>query len=117
LQRAVFPRLRVICAEHGCRFQLIDLRWGVSEEASNEKRTLTICLEEIARCQRLSGDLNFLILLGDRYGSCFLPERIPSSQAARVLAHMASPERDCFTRAYGEDVNALQPEYVQRLAD
>ena len=78
LQRAVFPRLRKLCAARGCRFQPIDLRWGVSDEAGIEKRTLTICLDEIAHCQRLSPDLNLLILLGDRDGSCFLPEQIPS---------------------------------------
>jgi NACHT domain- and WD repeat-containing protein len=33
LQRDVFPRLRELCQKHGCRFQAIDLRWGVSEEA------------------------------------------------------------------------------------
>ena len=34
LQDRVFPRLRELCAAHGCRFQAIDLRWDVSEEAS-----------------------------------------------------------------------------------
>ena len=123
LQRAVFPRLRALCAAQGCRFQPIDLRWGVSQEAGNEKRTLAICLEEIARCQRLSPDLNFLVLLGDRYGSCFLPERIPSQQVARLLPHLAPAERARFIQtytedqyillpAYAEDHNALPPEYV-----
>jgi hypothetical protein len=32
LQERVFPRLRKLAAEHGSRFQAIDLRWGVSEE-------------------------------------------------------------------------------------
>jgi hypothetical protein len=30
LQRHVFPKLRELCMRHGCRFQAIDLRWGVS---------------------------------------------------------------------------------------
>jgi hypothetical protein len=34
LQREVFPRLRALCHEHGCRIQAIDLRWGVREEAA-----------------------------------------------------------------------------------
>ncbi len=33
LQEHVFPKLREFCMEYGCRFQAIDLRWGVSEEA------------------------------------------------------------------------------------
>ena len=30
LQKLVFPRLRELATAHGCRFQVIDLRWGVS---------------------------------------------------------------------------------------
>ena len=33
LQARVFPRLREYCQKRGCRFQAIDLRWGVGEEA------------------------------------------------------------------------------------
>ena len=36
LQEKVFPRLRDLAAAHGCRFQAIDLRWGVSQEAGLE---------------------------------------------------------------------------------
>ena len=54
LQRHVFPRLREPCARHGCRFQAIDLRWGVREEAALDQQTMRICLEEIARCQRVT---------------------------------------------------------------
>jgi hypothetical protein len=34
LQRDVFPRLRALCERHGARFQAIDLRWGVRDEAA-----------------------------------------------------------------------------------
>jgi len=34
LQHKVFPKLRKLCMQYGCRFQAIDLRWGVREEAS-----------------------------------------------------------------------------------
>jgi hypothetical protein len=52
LQEKVFPRLRKMCAAHGCNFQAIDLRWGVSEEAALDQRTMRICLKEIERCHR-----------------------------------------------------------------
>jgi hypothetical protein len=44
LQREVFPRLRKTCEEHGARFQAIDLRWGVRDEAApgRRPRSLTI---------------------------------------------------------------------------
>ena len=51
LQERVFPRLRDLCQQHGARFQVIDLRWGVSEEASLDQQAMKICLGEIERCQ------------------------------------------------------------------
>ena len=77
LQKQVFPRLRDLAAEHGCHFQAIDLRWGVSEEASLDQQAMQICLGEIERCQKVSPRPNFIVLLGDRYGWCPPPARIP----------------------------------------
>jgi hypothetical protein len=34
LQRNVFPRLPKLCEENNARFQAIDLRWGVRDEAA-----------------------------------------------------------------------------------
>src|SRR6266508_2040440 len=73
LQREVFPKLRELCLQHGCRFQAIDLRWGVSEEAGRDQRTMQICIDEIARCQRTTPRPNFIVLLGERYGWRPLP--------------------------------------------
>lgn len=52
LQREVFPRLKQFCLSKGLRFQAIDLRWGISEEAGRDNRTLRICLRELRRCQQ-----------------------------------------------------------------
>ena len=67
LQKRVFPRLRDLAAEHLCRFQVIDLRWGVSEEASLDQQVMNICLGEIERCQKVSPRPNFIVLLGNQY--------------------------------------------------
>ncbi len=80
LQERVFPRLRALCQQHGAHFQPIDLRWGVSEEASLDQQAMAICLGEITRCQQTSPRPNFIILLGDRYGWCPPPSHIPDSE-------------------------------------
>ena len=54
LQAYVFPRLRELCEQHGARFQPIDLRWGVSDEASLDQQAMNICLGEIERCRQIS---------------------------------------------------------------
>ena len=59
LQRYVFPGLRELCRQHGCRFQAIDLRWSVSEEVGLDPQTVKICLEEIKRCQHVTPRPNF----------------------------------------------------------
>jgi hypothetical protein len=54
LQQVVFPELEKYCALQGARFQALDLRWGITEEAQREHDTTRICLEEVRRCQQLS---------------------------------------------------------------
>src|SRR5436190_19512154 len=54
LQEIVYPMLRDLCNKHKCRFQAIDLRWGVSEEAALDQQTLNICLQELRRCQHIT---------------------------------------------------------------
>ena len=68
LQCDVFPKLRKLCEENGARFQAIDLRWGVSDEAALDQQTMEICLREVERCQQTRIKPNFIVLLGDRYG-------------------------------------------------
>jgi hypothetical protein len=80
LQAYVFPRLRELCEKHGARFQAIDLRWGVSEEASRDQQTMNICLGEIERCQEVTPRPNFIVLLGDRYGWCPPPSQIAEDE-------------------------------------
>jgi hypothetical protein len=66
LHRSVFPKLRKLCEENGARFQAIDLRWGVREEAALDQQTMEICLREIERCQQTGIKPNFIVLLGVR---------------------------------------------------
>jgi hypothetical protein len=86
LHEQVFPRLRTLVESHGCRFQAIDLRWGISEEASRDQQTMKICLGEIERCQQTSPRPNFIALLGDRYGFQPLPSQIPDDEFEQIEA-------------------------------
>ena len=85
LQDIVFPKLREFCEKNGCRFQAIDLRWGVSTEAANDQQAVRICLEEIARCQNVSPKPNFIVLLGNRYGWRPLPSEIPAAELEKLF--------------------------------
>ncbi|MBI3272396.1 MAG: DUF4062 domain-containing protein [Planctomycetes bacterium] len=120
LQRDVFPRLAELCARSGCRFQAIDLRWGIRDEAALDQRTLPICLDEVARCRRVSPRPNFILLLGDRYGWRPLPAEIPVDEFESLVrsatrtppSSSAAAEAHLLAQWYGRDENALPPVYV-----
>lgn len=135
LQKEVFPKLRKLCMEHGFRFQAIDLRWGVSEEAGLDQQTMKICLEEIERSQRVSPKPNFIVLLGDRYGWRPLPYEIPADEFEEIksVIHDEDDRKFLFWEGdvltddllkkregwYCKDENAVPPVYClkPRLAD
>jgi WD40 repeat protein/signal recognition particle GTPase len=111
LQKKVFPRLKELCLQHGCRFQAIDLRWGVSEEASLDHQTIKICLDEIKRCQKVTQRPNFIILLGDRYGWQPLPAKIEAKEFQKLLKQMSNEEQARLNQWYKQDQNAVPSEY------
>ena len=115
LQDKVFPRISTLCQSYGWQFEDIDLRWGVSQEASRKQKTMQICLNEIKRCQQLSPKPNFLILQGDRYGWIPIPETIPYSRAENILPELNTKEHELFDVWYQLDTNVLDKgEYVLR---
>ncbi|MEK6324285.1 MAG: DUF4062 domain-containing protein [Acidobacteriota bacterium] len=112
LQKYVFPRLRDLCTQHGCRFQAIDLRWGVREEAGLDQQTMRICLDEVNRSQRASPRPNFIVLLGDRYGWRPLPAEIPADEYQRIEQRVTDDaEKQLLTTWYRRDDNATPPVY------
>ncbi|HVR29975.1 MAG TPA: DUF4062 domain-containing protein [Thermoanaerobaculia bacterium] len=109
LQERVFPALQQLCRAHDCRFQAIDLRWGVSGEATNDQRALPICIEEVARCQAITPRPNFILLLGDRYGWRPLPYEILADELAGLAACISEPEERRLLDWYRRDDNARPP--------
>ena len=113
LQDKVYRRLKELCAQHGTRFQAVDLRWGVSEEAGLDQQTMNICLGEIARCQKTSPRPNFIVLLGDRYGWCPLPPQILADEFEQIQKHtIDTDDLKLLHTWYKRDDNAVPPEYV-----
>lgn len=115
LQNIVFPHLAQLCRKMGARFQAVDLRWGVSNEAGINQQTINICLDEIARCQRISPRPNFLVLLGDRYGWQPVPAAIKAKEFESILMHLIKINRNDDSKIlnhwYALDENAVPPVY------
>lgn len=114
LQSYVFPTLRAHCESAGFQFQAVDLRWGVSEAASREHRTVDICLEEIRVCQKMSPRPNFMVLLGQRCGWHPVLSRIPQDEYQRLMQAALAPEKKLIDDWYRLDNNAVPPQRVLR---
>jgi WD40 repeat protein len=112
LQDRVFPALRRFCAGRGARFQAVDLRWGISQDAAEGQDTMRICLAEIDRCRQVTPRPNFVLLLGDRYGWRPLPFEIPKDEFETLLACTPASAHARLCRRYREDLNALDRRYV-----
>ena len=115
LQAEVFPRLREFCQSLRARFQPIDLRWGVSGEASLDQQAMNICLAEIRRCREVTPRPNFIVLLGNRRGWLAPPPQIPATEFEQIRDHVTvTHDRELLATWYARDDNAVPPEYCLR---
>lgn len=114
LQEEVFPYLKEFCRSRGHRFQAIDLRWGISEEASLSQQAMNICLEEIERCRATTLRPNFIVLLGNHYGWLALPANLSGNEFEQIRARVSPEEGDLLATWYGKDENATRLQYYLR---
>lgn len=77
LMEEVYPKIKEYCKErHGLEFQVVDMRWGVRDEATDDHMTTQLCMNELRNCQRLSVGPNFVTFLGQKYGYRPIPTYI-----------------------------------------
>ena len=60
----VFPIIKGLCNKLGVAFNMIDLRWGITEEDKAQSKVLELCLDEVQHCKPY-----FIGLIGNRYGT------------------------------------------------
>ncbi|GFO05233.1 leucine-rich repeat and WD repeat-containing protein [Plakobranchus ocellatus] len=89
LMREAVPELRRYCHQKGFDFEVVDMRWGIREDAASDHTTVDIVLKEIENCQKISAGPNFVLFVGDKYGSRTLPNAIPVTEF-RLFRRIAS---------------------------
>lgn len=57
----VYPKLKSFCQERGYDFQVVDMRWGIREEATDDHMMTELCMKELTTCQKLSTGPNFVV--------------------------------------------------------
>ena len=76
LQKFVFPELQHRCESRDVTCNVVDSRWGITEEEAVNGCVIPIHFEEINRCRPY-----FIGLLGERYG--WVPDKIPQELIER----------------------------------
>ena len=60
LPRHAYPELSAFCSERGLDFQVVDMRWGITDDVINDHHVTDLCIREIALCQQISCGPNFV---------------------------------------------------------
>ena len=111
LQTKVFPEIKKYASSLGYAFQPIDLRWGVSDEAQLDQKTLELCLEEVRACKTHLYP-NFLVMLGDRYGWVPLPYDIEEDEFTSLFSLIDAKEKEAIQEWYYLDKNQIPSSYI-----
>ncbi|XP_052105636.1 NACHT domain- and WD repeat-containing protein 1-like isoform X2 [Mytilus californianus] len=113
-----YPRIQSFCRDHGYEFQVVDMRWGVRDEAADDHSAVDLCLKELEQCQKLSTGPNFVSLLSHKYGYRNLLKQIEAKEFEQLLQAIDSTEdKELLTKWYKRDDNAVPPVYVlQRIS-
>ena len=61
LMASVYPNLKSFCRKLGYEFQVVDMRWGVRDEATDDHLTVELCMKELRKCQETSTGPNFVV--------------------------------------------------------
>lgn len=112
LSQNLYKPLDNLCRSRGYAFHDIDLRWGISNEASIDNKSLLLCLEEIKKCQATNIKPNFLLMLGDYYGWKPLPYLIPLDEYNLLYDYLDEESRGLFKQCYALDENYINKAYV-----
>lgn len=76
LVKHIFPQIRKICEDRQVSGNVVDLRWGITQEQAMEGKVLSLCFDAIDRCRPF-----FIGILGERYG--WIPDQFSESILAR----------------------------------
>ncbi|ULT89955.1 hypothetical protein L3Y34_008385 [Caenorhabditis briggsae] len=115
LMEDIYPKLKEYCREtYGLDFQVVDMRWGVRDESTDDHMTTKLCLSEIANCQRLSVGANFVVFLCQKYGYRPIPSEILSTELELLKRTLREEHEDIslLDSWYIEDTNSVPPMFV-----
>ncbi len=85
---ACAPHLRRLCEREGLEFQVSEMRWGISDLLTVQHKTSKLCMDELERCKADSAAINFVGVLGNKYGYRPFPSEIDPTLFARLRSRV-----------------------------
>ncbi|XP_077984721.1 NACHT domain- and WD repeat-containing protein 1-like [Glandiceps talaboti] len=113
LMERAYPSLKQFCKNKGYEFQVVDMRWGIRDENTDDHMTTEICLREIKACQQLSTGPNFITLLSHKYGQRPLLRIVDVTELDALLQGIVNDDiKKLVLHWYKKDENHIPPVYV-----
>ncbi|XP_035825261.1 uncharacterized protein LOC101859566 [Aplysia californica] len=86
MQEHLYPHLRTYCKERGHELRVIDLHWGFKDVLTDDHSIPELMTSYIKRAREPELGVNFVIFLGQRYGTYLLPAEIPKAEYEALCA-------------------------------
>ncbi|XP_023324790.1 NACHT and WD repeat domain-containing protein 2 [Eurytemora carolleeae] len=115
LMEYVYPKIKEYCREkHGLEYQVVDMRWGVRDEMTDEHMTTALCMNELRGCQKYSMGPNFIYFGAQKYGYRPIPSEIDTAELELLRDALVSMGNDVslLDRWYRKDSNKVPPESI-----
>eukprot|EP00049_Salpingoeca_infusionum_P023581 m.12928 g.12928 ORF g.12928 m.12928 type:complete len:1728 (+) comp5881_c0_seq1:116-5299(+) len=111
LQRS-FPALQQYARERGLEVSFASMRWGVSRHVNDNHEITQICIDEIRNVRARSIGVNFVGLLGQKYGYCPIPTSIEASTFDALLFNCDAETKTLLSKWYKRDSNTLDKRFI-----
>jgi len=111
MQRA-YPEIRRQCEALNLQFQVVDMRWGIRDESTNDHATSAICMQEIKECQTQSLGPNFVTFLSQRYGYRPFPALIVQEEFELLVGAAEAAGAKLLRHWFALDTNHVPSLYV-----
>jgi hypothetical protein len=111
----VSPALHAYGREKGIVVQLVELRWGIKDMASDDHLTWDICRDELEKCHRDSMGVFFVSLVSEKYGWRSLPRTISDDKWKHIAGQSSEAQMEALMQLYLRDDNAVPiPQWTLR---
>ncbi|KAK6972688.1 NACHT domain- and WD repeat-containing protein 1-like isoform x3 [Biomphalaria glabrata] len=85
-QENLFPKLREFYLQRGQEIRILDLHWGFKDTIWDDHKIPKIIHKTIEKTRKSKFGLNFVALVGQKYGPKVLPEEIPKDDYEAIYA-------------------------------